>query len=188
MAACELDESARIRLCQWKACGNFVSIGNLGEQITLTLLRSWGYEVLATQDDLLGGVSNIFEEFTRIQPEDFIAIDVRGRLVTVNSKATISKRTCRLTTSETLTPPRMRGQSSLSYYSSRANLIDSLDGGLSFGQVVKVDLMNLKAQLFEILDDGRLSASGRAVDVVDHVHRVMAIHPGNIPAPSAHDD
>jgi hypothetical protein len=44
---------------------------------------------------------------THANPEDFIAVDPEGHLVTVNSKASVSQRACRITKSGDLSAPRL---------------------------------------------------------------------------------
>lgn len=51
----------RTRIDLWRAARDFVAIGNLGEQVTARLLIEMEYQVLATQDDLMGGVANILD-------------------------------------------------------------------------------------------------------------------------------
>src|SRR4051812_4317181 len=87
----------RGRIDAWFAARDFVAIGNLGEQVAVRVLIESDYQVLATQDDLTGGVANILERPANENPEDFIVIDPEGRLLTVNSKATVSIRGCRMT-------------------------------------------------------------------------------------------
>ena len=86
--------------------------------------------------------------------------------MTVTSKATGSPSTCRLRVDGSLTKPRVplslrRVHSS----TERANLVSPLDGD-SFAQVVKVDLLHLKAQVFDIDEQGSLVhvRSARTVD------------------------
>lgn len=175
----------RLRIDTWRAARDFVSIGNLGEQITAHLLVALDYQILATQDDLMGGVANILERPANENPEDFIVVDPEGRLITVNSKATISPRTSRLTAEGNLRAPSIRGQNRIDYYSMRAGLISPLEGAETHGQVVKVDLVHLKAQIFEIEDDGTLNPLASPVDIENLVEEVMAAHSGRIPPPKS---
>ena len=111
------------RLANWGQSRNYVALGNLGEQITGRLLVSLGYQLLGAQDDFLRMVSEVLGIPTKANPEDFIAVDPDGRLVTVNSKASISPRACRITRSGDLSKPRLgRGQNLVDYSTLRANL------------------------------------------------------------------
>ncbi len=51
----------RSRIDAWRIARDFVAIGNLGEQVTAQLLVNMDYQILATQDDLVGGVANILD-------------------------------------------------------------------------------------------------------------------------------
>ncbi len=104
----------RARIDAWRA-RNFVAIGNLGEQVTVRLLVEAEYHVLATQDDLMGGVANILERPASEHPEDFIVVDPDGRLITVNSKASVSARNSRVTPDGNLKAPSLRGQGAIDY-------------------------------------------------------------------------
>lgn len=172
------------RLDTWRRSRNWVAVGNLGEQVTLRLLESLGYQVLGTQDDYLGMVSDVLGEGTSAHPEDFIAIDQEGRLLTVNSKATASPCSCRITREGHLSTPRIaRNQTAMAYSTLRANLVSPLEGD-SYAQVVKVDLLNAKAQVFETGCDGRLTHLGSPVDVADFVAEIMREHPDSMPPPN----
>ncbi|GAB90158.1 hypothetical protein GORHZ_085_00250 [Gordonia rhizosphera NBRC 16068] len=119
--------------------------------------------------------------------EDFIAISPDGRLMTVNSKASASRRSCRITVSGDLSRPRVaRGQASIEYATKRAKLISPLDGD-AFSQVVKVDLIHMLAQVFEVDDHQRMSAAGPPHDVAELAADVLREHPDDIPAPQAWD-
>lgn len=172
------------RLDTWRRTRNWVAVGNLGEQVTLRLLESLGCQVLGTQDDYLGMVSDVLGEGTTAHPEDFIAIDPKGRLLTVNSKATASPRSCRITRDGNLSTPRItRVQTEVPYSTLRANLVSPLEGD-SFAQVVKVDLLNVKAQVFEVGIDGRLTRLGTPIDVTAVVAEVLRDNPASIPPPT----
>lgn len=177
----------RARISSWRAARNYVAIGNLGEQVTGRLLVEMGYQVLATQDDLVGGVANILDRPANENPEDFIVVDPEGRLITVNSKATVSTRTSGVAADGHLKAPRLRKQGEIDYYSMRAGLISPLDGAQTHGQVMKVDLVHLKAQVFEIEDDGRLTAIDTPVEIADLVTEIMDRHTGRIPPPNSED-
>ncbi len=177
----------RARIEAWRSSRDYVAIGNLGEQVTAQLLVDLDYQILATQDDLVGGVANILDRPATENPEDFIVIDPDGRLITVNSKASVSSRTCRLTSEGDLKPPSLRGQGDISYYSMRAGLISPLDGAETHGQVVKVDLVHLKAQVFEIEDDGKLTKYSPPVDVTEIVDAILNQHTGRVPPPRLED-
>lgn len=182
-----LTRRQRSRIDSWYAARDFVAIGNLGEQVAVRLLVQSNYHVLATQDDLLGGVANILERPASENPEDFIVIDPDGRLLTVNSKATVSARSSRLTRDGNLNAPRMRGQSAVDYYSLRAGLLSPLDGAQTHGQVVKVDLVHLKAQVFEMQDDGRSTPIDTPVDIGCVVREVLDEYSGRVPPPMSED-
>jgi hypothetical protein len=175
------------RLASWRDRHNYLAVGNLGEHVTAHLLISLGYQILGAQDDFVGMVPEVLGTPTRANPEDFIAIDPEGRLVTINSKASISPRTCRITPSGNLSKPRLgEGQNETRYSTLRANLISPVDGD-SFAQVVKVDLRNLKAQIFEIGDDGRLFAVDGPHGVADVINAVLIQFPHHVPPPRVWD-
>lgn len=175
------------RLTRWVDDRNFVAVGNLGEQIMARLLSSLDYQLLGAQDDFVGMVSEVLGEATNDHPEDMIAVDPHGRLVTVNSKAAISPHSCRIKRDGNLTNPRMsRGQRHVGYSTRRASLISPLDGD-SFAQVVKVDLRNLRAQIFELGDDGGLDSVSEVFDVGELVMEVLAAHPDHMPPPNVWD-
>lgn len=172
------------RLAHWRQSRNCVAIGNLGEQVTARLLILLDYQLLGAQDDFVGMVSDVLGMSTRANPEDFVAVDSDGRFMTVNSKASVSSRVCRITESGSLSLPRLaRGQSGRQYSAMRANLASPVNGD-SFAQVVKVDLVNMVAQVFEIEDDGILFAVGRPYDVEAIVKEVMAAFPDRMPPPN----
>lgn len=172
------------RLDGWRRARNWVAVGNLGEQVTLRLLESLGYQVLGTQDDYLGMVPDVLGEGVTAHPEDFIAIDTEGRLLTVNSKATASPRSCCITRDGNLSTPRItRVQTEVPYSTLRANLVSPLEGD-SYAQVVKIDLLNAKAQVFEIGSDGRLNRLGTPIDVAALVAEILSDHPESMPPPT----
>lgn len=173
------------RLARWRAKRDYLSVGNLGEHITGRLLADLDYHLLAAQDDLLGMVPDVLGMPTRTNPEDFVAMDPEGRLVTVNSKASISPRACRILTTGSLSSPRLgRGQNKVSYSTQRAGLITPL-GGESFSQVVKVDLIHVKARVFEIGCSGRLTALDSPHDVAQLLREVLEEFPEHMPPPRA---
>lgn len=176
------------RIEDWRA-RNMVAIGNLGEQVAIRVLGRWGYHVLATQDDLRGGVKNILEMPTRMNPEDFVCVTPDGRMVTVNSKATVSPRASGVDRDGNLLRPRIaKGQNAVEYTTVRGGLPSPVDGEVD-GQVLKVDLVLMRAQLFEFDDDGRLQAGGPVEDIADDVEAVLRRYPaGAPPGPSAYDD
>ncbi|WOQ16463.1 hypothetical protein [Raineyella sp. W15-4] len=173
------------RLDVWRRTKNWVALGNLGEQVTMRLLESLDYTVLGTQDDYVGMVPDVLGEGVRAHPEDFLVIGPDSRLMTVNSKASASPRTCRFTANGDLTTPRLaHGQGTTAYSTLRGNLVSPLDGN-TYAQVVKVDLVHLKAQIFEIDEVGKLSAVGTTPYDIDHlVVDVLAEHPADMPPPS----
>lgn len=171
------------RLQGWAAARNHVALGNLGEQVVARLLISVGCQLLGAQDDFLGMVGDVLNEATNDKPEDLIAIDPQGRLLTVNSKASISCRSCKVTRAGNLSSPRMApGQKQPSYSTRRASLISPLEGD-SFAQVVKVDLRYSLAQIFELAENGHLVAASDIIDVSDLVSQVLEHYPGEMPPP-----
>jgi hypothetical protein len=161
-----------------------VAVGNLGEQVTLRLLRSLDYHVLGGQDDYLGMVAAVLGDGVTVHPEDFIAIDPEGRLLTMNSKATVSKGSCRITQDGQLAPPKIsREQRAQMYSTARANLASPLDGD-SYAQVVKVDLFNLLAQVFEIEVDGHLAPVGKPVEIGGLLVAILEENLVSMPPPS----
>uniref|UniRef100_UPI003F497F7B hypothetical protein n=1 Tax=Paenarthrobacter nicotinovorans TaxID=29320 RepID=UPI003F497F7B len=174
-------------MVDWRSTRNYLSVGNLGEHITARLLIDLDYHVLAGQDDLLGMVPAVLGIETRANPEDFIAVDPLGRLVTVNSKASIAPRACRILKTGNLSTPRLaRGQGRPPYSALRAGLITPLEGE-SYSQVVKVDLMHLKAQVFEGGEAGGLSPIEPPHDVGQYIGEVLREFPGKLPPPRAWD-
>lgn len=164
-----------------------MAIGNLGEHIAGRLLASLGYQILGAQDDFLGMVPDVLDTPTRAKPEDFIAIDAEQRLLTVNSKASVSPRACRLLQSGDLSKPQIgRLQRAIDYTTQRASLISPLDGD-AYSQVVKVDLINMKAQIFDIEEDGRLNRHGSPHDIGAFAAAVLADFPDFIPPPNVAD-
>jgi hypothetical protein len=164
-----------------------LAIGNLGEHVTARLLASLGYRLLGAQDDFVGMVSEVLGEPTKANPEDFIAIDPDERLVTINSKASVGARSCRITAAGDLSAPRMsRHQRALGYSTLRANLISPVDGD-AFSQVVKVDLAHMRAQVFDIGEDGRLARTGAPHDVAAIAASVLAEFPDVVPPPNVGD-
>lgn len=183
----ELAPSEQARLESWRSSGDFVSIGNLGEWITGRLLIELDYQVLAGQNDLLGMATDVPELTKHSNPEDFVAVDPTGRLVTVNSKASVAPRACRVLRSGNLSAPRLaRGQNGISYSTFRANIFTPLEGE-SYSQVVKVDLMHLKAQVFEVEQATRLIALEYPRDISLLAHDVLREFPNRIPPPNAWD-
>lgn len=177
----------RGRFADWRRSHNYVAIGNVGEHVTGRLLASLGYQLLGAQDDFLGMVPDVLAVSATAKPEDFIAIDPGGRLVTVNSKASVSTAACRVTKTGDLSKPRISShQRAIAYTTLRACLISPLDGD-AYSQVVKVDLLNMKAQLFDIGDTGNLEPIGVPHDVGTSVAVLLAEFPGSIPPPNVGD-
>ncbi len=175
-----------MRLTLWRRTRNFVAIGNLGEQVTARLLLAKGYGLLACQDDLVGMVPDVLGKPTRDNPEDFIAEDPLGRLVTINSKASISSRACRITRNANLSRPRLaRSQNTVEYSTERAQLISPFDGE-SFSQAVKVDLVHMLAQVFDI-DGSAVLPLDRPVGIAAEVEAVMRLFPDRMPPPNVGD-
>lgn len=154
-----MDISARLQ--KWRQARNFVAIGNLGEHVTGRLLIAGDYQLLGCQDDFMGMVSDVLDIPTLANPEDFIAADPGGRLVTVNSKASVSERACRITRTGDLSKPRLAR--------------------------VKVDLVHRYAQIFEIGLDGHLTPCARPIDVCEFVDDVLSAYPDHIPPPHLSD-
>ncbi len=69
----------------------------------------------------------------------------------------------------------------------RAGLISPLDGAETHGQVVKVDLMHVKAQVFGVEDDGRLTNCSPPTDVADIVEAILNQHAGRVVPPRLKD-
>lgn len=127
----------RARLACWRESRNYVAIGNLGEHATGRLLALLGYQLLGAQDNFLGMVPDVLKVPTTAKPEDFVAVDPERRLVTVNSKASVSRASCRVTKTGHLSKPRIAGhQRAVDYTTLRASLISPLDGD-TYSQVVK---------------------------------------------------
>lgn len=132
-------------------------------------------------------VPEVLGETTRDNPEDFVAIEPGGRLTTVNSKASITEKSCRLLRTGHLAAPRLaRGQNKTYYATRRAQLISPIDGH-AFAQVIKVDLLHLLAQVFEIEIDGRMSRASNALDISTYVDDVLLTYPDRVPAPNVWD-
>lgn len=177
----------RARLVCWQRSRNYVAIGNLGEHVTGRLLASLGYQLLGAQDDFLGMVPDVLNVSTTAKPEDFVAVDPEGRLVTVNSKASVSARSCRQTKTGDLSKPRITSyQRAVDYTTLRASLISPLDGDAG-SQVVKIDLLNMKAQVFDIGDTGQLEPTGAPHDISTSVAALLAEFPDSIPPPNVGD-
>ncbi|WP_447707733.1 hypothetical protein [Mycobacterium sp. C31M] len=153
------------------------------------MLSRWGYHVLAAQEDLRGCVENILEMPTRMNPEDFVCVAPDRRLVTVNSKATVSPRASGTDRDGNLVRPRIaKGQNAVEYTTVRGGLSSPVDGEVD-GQVLKVDLLLMRAQLFEFDDTGQLHAREPVEDIADDVQTILRRYPaGPPPGPSAYDD
>jgi hypothetical protein len=179
-----VEENVNDRVEAWRTSGNTVAIGNLGEQVAMRALARVGYEVLASQSDLKGALPDIVGKLTRMNPEDFVAVTPDNRFTTVNVKATASETTSKITPAGDLSTPSMsKGQNLEQYYSTRAEFLSPLDEGKAFGQVMKVDLVNKQAQIFEISDEGRLSAVGKPINVLADIAAVCALYRDTMPAP-----
>lgn len=175
------------RLASWARARNYVAIGNLGEHVTGRLLATLGYQLLGAQDDFLGMVSDVLGVPTTAKPEDFIVVDPEGRLVTVNSKASISAASCRVTKTGDLTKPRISShQRARGYTTLRASLVSPLDGD-AYSRVVKVDLVNMKAQLFDVVDAGRLERTGAPHDIRASVTALLTDFPDTVQPPNVSD-
>lgn len=175
------------RIAAWRRARKHLILGNLGEHVCGRLLIRLDYQLLGGQDDYAGFVSDVVGEPTRMNAEDFIAVSPDDRLMTVNSKASASPRSCRITQAGNLSRPRLaRGQASVEYSTERAKLCSPIDGQ-SFSQVVKVDLVHMLAQIFEVDEDGLLSPNGGPHDVADLVTEILREFPDEIPPPRAWD-
>jgi hypothetical protein len=180
-------EDIRDRLVCWQQSRNYVAIGNLGEHVTGRLLASLGYQLLGAQDDFLGMVPDVLNVPATAKPEDFIAVDPEGRLVTVNSKASVSARSCREMKTGNLSKPRISShQRAVNYTALRASLVSPLEGD-AYSQVVKVDLLNMKAQVFDIDDTGQLEPLGAPHDISASVAALLTEFPDSIPPPNVGD-
>jgi hypothetical protein len=162
------------------------AVGDLGEQVTVAVLEQFGYTIDATQADLKAAVPGILGPGHKEQPEDIIATTSDNRYTTVNSKATMSPNQCRILADGNLSaPPMSKGQNTEDYYTTRAGLLSPLDdGGVPFGQVMKVDLINLKAQLFDISPTGQLSPIDKPIDIMTDVAAIFSANPGTVYAPT----
>lgn len=182
------EQNARDRIEGWQREHNMVAIGNLGEQVALRVLQRRGYQILATQEDLRGGVETILEMPTRMKPEDFVCVTPDDRLVTVNSKATVSARISGIGRDGNLRRPRIgKGQNAPEYMSVRGGLPSPIEGEVD-GQVLKVDLVVMLAQLFEFDDRRRAHPCGALEEIADDVVTVLRRFPkGSPPVPSALD-
>lgn len=174
-------------IASWKAGKNYVAAGNLGEHVTLRLLDRLGYTVLATQNDVQAAVSDILGYQTQANPEDFIAVDKQGRLLTVNAKAMMTPgRSVREPDAPMRRPRISREQRAEEYVALRGGLISPLDGGTPFAQVVHVDLIAREAQVFEIGEDLSLTPVGDTIDVSGDIAELMAefAADGKVPPPA----
>lgn len=175
--------SLQDRVEEWFRKRNHVAVGNFGEQIAARLMQWLGYELLGGQDDFLGMVSEVLGDMTQDKPEDMIAIDPTGRLVTVNTKATFSARSSVIRRDGSLSFPRMSAtQRRVGYSTRRAGLVSPLSGD-AYAQVIKVDLRNLLAQVFELDEVGRMDAWSGVVDVGDIAASVLERYPDEMPPP-----
>jgi hypothetical protein len=171
------------RIAAWRAARNTVALGNAAEQVASRLLARLGYEVLATQRDLDGGVANIVGHATRSNPEDFIVVTPDGRLATVNSKATWARSPSGRRADGNLIAPRMpRQQRTVEYSTMRAGLLSPLEGD-SYALILKVDLTHRLAQVFEVDETGVLIAVGEPVSVAGDLVEVLDAYPRSMPAP-----
>jgi hypothetical protein len=109
-------------------------------------------------------------------------------LVTVNSKATVSARVSGIDRNGNLRRPRIaKGQNALEYMSVRGGLPSPIEGEVD-GQVLKVDLVVMLAQLFEFDNRRRPHSCGAIENIADDVVAVLRQFPvGSPPAPSAFD-
>lgn len=165
---------------------NYVGIGNIGEQVTLRVLERLEYQVLATESDLHGAVADIVGGPTRMNAEDFIVVSKDGRYLTVNAKAAVAARNTRILADGSLTPAKMaKGQDDVEYYSLRAGLLSPLDGALTDGQVMKVDLVHKMAQLFDIGPGGTQTSASPVIRVDEDLAIIFSRFPDqDVPAPT----
>lgn len=175
------------RILAWRKARNYTAIGNLGEHIALRVLEDLGYQVLATQDDLIGGVPNILDGATRMNPEDFIAIDPDGRLLTVNAKTVVSRSTSGRRRDGSLRRIHLRGgQGTVDYNTVRAGLISPLDGETD-GQILKIDLLLMQAQVFDICDGGAQEPASDVIGISDRADEVLRVDSDHLRPPRTED-
>lgn len=168
----------------WQAANNTTAIGNLGEHVAVRVLERMGYQVLATQADLQGGVPTIVGAPTRMNPEDLLVITPDGRYSTVNVKTSTTEKTSSIRRDGNLAAPAMsKGQAETEYHTQRADLLSPIDGE-AFGMVLKVDLVHKQAQALEI-NDGRQRHLGEPINVLDDLAAVASQFPAwDVPPPS----
>lgn len=168
----------------WRADNNTTAMGNLGEQVAVRVLERMGYQVLATQADLQGGVPTIVGSPTRMNPEDLLVVTPDGRYSTVNVKTSTTEKTSSIRRDGNLKAPAMsEGQAKTEYHTKRADLLSPIDGD-AFGMVLKVDLVHKQAQVLEI-NDGRQRHSGEPMNVLEDLAAVVSQFPaGDVPPPS----
>ncbi|RNI25084.1 hypothetical protein [Flexivirga caeni] len=172
------------KILAWRNARNYTAIGNLGEHIAFQILEDLGYQILATQDDLVGGVSNILEIPTRMNPEDFIVIAPDSRLLTVNAKAVASRSTSGRRKDGSLRRVHLsRGQGTVDYNTTRAELISPLDGETD-GQIIKIDLLLMEAQIFDIMDDATHTPASDIIDITSYAHEILDATVGTVKPPS----
>lgn len=73
-------------------------------------------------------------------------------------------------------------QRRVGYSTRRAGLVSPLSGD-AYAQVIKVDLRNLLAQVFELDEVGRMDAWSGVVDVGDIAASVLERYPDEMPPP-----
>jgi hypothetical protein len=178
-----MEEEIDRRVAAFRAEKDNANVGNLSEHVAMRVLERLGYQIVATQNDLHGGVAQIVGEPTRLNPEDFVVVTKDGRLSTVNSKGAYTERSSRVNADGNLSAPRMdRAQREALYHEQRAGLISPLEG-TPFAQAVKVDLVNKLAQVFEIGADRRLTPVGEPISVLADIADVCSQFPDKIDPP-----
>lgn len=168
----------------WQAANNTTAMGNLGEQVAVRVLERMGYQILATQADLQGGVPTIVGAPTQMNPEDLLVVTPDGRYSTVNVKTSTTEKTSAIRNDGNLKAPAMsKGQATTEYHTERAGLLSPLEGE-AFGMVLKVDLVHKTAQILEI-HEGRQRHVDKPMNVLDDLGAVISEFPaGDVPAPS----
>lgn len=62
-------------------------------------------------------------------------------------------------------------------------MVSPLEGD-SYAQVVKIDLLNLKGQIFEIESNGRMTRVSDPIDITALADEIVSEYPDHLPPPS----